>query len=269
MQPRYYSISSSTRLNPNQLHITVSVVTYATVRGIIRKGICSSFLQQTIPSSAGQESLTDITSTLSSSKEKASIVRLFIIPNTHFRLPGQEKLPKEIPNEKELFVPLNNPILMFAVGSGLAPFRSFWQELQVLQGLKGSSSIKIERVLFFGCRTRRDYLYAKELQKLSEDDDKNGQLLTYVVPVYSREHGAAKRYIQDAMLDHEKLIYSIMNNDNAFIYMCGSTRACQGVESALVSILETSSNRLITSDDAQLRLKNLKRNGKIRQDMFG
>ncbi|CAF3904232.1 unnamed protein product [Rotaria sp. Silwood1] len=268
LQPRYYSISSSTRFNENQLHITVGVATYITPRGVIREGICSSYLQQTVPLLSLDGKKTD-----PSAAEKASKVKLFVLPNIHFRLPGSDKkstnMPPTVNISEDLFVPLNSPLLMVAVGSGIAPFRSFWQELQMLQSLKGKSEIKIDRVLFMGCRTPNDFLYAKELESISCNTDNNENILTTVVPVYSRGTSAAKRYVQDAMFDYEALIYSIVKHENGFIYMCGSTRACQGVESALASIIENCSEDGITSEEAADFIKRLKENGKIKQDMFG
>ncbi|CAF1285155.1 unnamed protein product [Adineta steineri] len=266
LQPRYYSISSSTRYNPNQLHITVSIVTYRTIRDIIRNGICSNFLKQTKPLLKDDEKMID---SLTLSKENASKVQLFIVPNLHFRLPGQENLLKEINNDKELFLPLNRPLLMFAIGSGIAPFRSFWQELQILHNLNSNNNIVIDRVLFFGCRTKNDFLFAKELQLLNYEKNSSNKLLTFIIPVYSREKSAAKRYVQDAMLDYQQLISSIIKNENSFIYMCGSTRACQSIESTLASILEISNNDTLTSDQANYQIQQFKQSGKIKQDMFG
>jgi NADPH-dependent sulfite reductase flavoprotein alpha-component len=44
LQPRLYSISSSPRVSPDQVRLTVSVVRYEGTTGVQRKGVCSAFL---------------------------------------------------------------------------------------------------------------------------------------------------------------------------------------------------------------------------------
>lgn len=204
-------------------------------------------------------------------KREPSQVRLFISPNPHFRLPGQENLTLSLTPEMishgDLFIPLNSPVLMFAVGSGIAPFRSFWQELQVLEQSQGS--VQVERVLFMGCRTQKDFLYAKELEALTSETNRNDKLLTAVIPVFSRTNAGAKRYIQDAMLEYESMIYSILTQENAFVYMCGSIRSCQGIESALASTVQSCNPDRLTQWDVTNIIKQFKESGRIKQDMFG
>src|SRR4029077_8147072 len=43
--PRMYSISSSLKAHPNQVHFTIDVVHYES-RGRMRKGVCSTFLAE-------------------------------------------------------------------------------------------------------------------------------------------------------------------------------------------------------------------------------
>ena len=268
MQPRYYSISSSTRLYPNELHITVSVVTYTTPAGIIRNGICSTFLKKTIPLQ-----LEDDIKIKSSVTHNVSRVRIFISPNKHFRLPGQERLSSTLSLEAMFYgvcsIPLQVTLLMFAVGSGIAPFRSFWQELIVLQRL--NKRCKLNRILFMGCRTATDFLFAQELRSLCDEAQKDQRIFTKVIPVFSRTRTGPKRYVQHAMLDQDELIHSILMDKMSFIYMCGSTRSCQGIEASLAAILQSFStgSDLITIEDAKQTITKMKENGKIRQDIFG
>ncbi|CAF1418887.1 unnamed protein product [Adineta steineri] len=237
-----------------------------TPRGVVRKGICSNYLQQTLPKLSPDGKL--IQSTF---PRKPSQVRLFISPNPHFRLPGQDSLSinmtREMLSGGDAYLPLNSSLLMFAVGSGIAPFRAFWEELEFLERSQGN--VQVERVLFMGCRSSSDFLYAKELQSLTSQRGRGNKLLTAVIPVYSRENVVVKRYIQDVMLDYEDMIYSMLNDDNAFVYMCGSTRSCQGIESTLASILQSCGEDDLTFIQATNRIKEYKEFGRIKQDMFG
>jgi sulfite reductase (NADPH) flavoprotein alpha-component len=97
--PRLYSISSSLKAHPDQVHFTIDVVHYES-RGRMRKGVCSAFLAE---------------------RSKDAAVPVF--PNTSkFRLPEDG----------------NVPIMMVGPGTGIAPFRAFLQERKAT-GAKGKN----------------------------------------------------------------------------------------------------------------------------------
>ena len=99
LQPRLYSISSSLKAQPNQVHFTIDVVKYES-RGRQRKGVCSTFLA-----------------------ERAENAPVPVFPNTSkFRLPEDG----------------NTPIIMVGPGTGIAPFRAFLQERKAV-GAKGKN----------------------------------------------------------------------------------------------------------------------------------
>jgi sulfite reductase (NADPH) flavoprotein alpha-component len=91
LQPRLYSISSSPKAHPGEVHLTVAIVRY-TLEGRPRKGVCSTFLADR----AGG----DIR------------VPVFVHTSPHFRLPTDP----------------TRPILMVGPGTGIAPFRAFLAE---------------------------------------------------------------------------------------------------------------------------------------------
>jgi sulfite reductase (NADPH) flavoprotein alpha-component len=97
--PRMYSISSSLKAHPDQVHFTIDVVHYES-RGRMRKGVCSTFLA-----------------------ERADKAAVPVFPNTSkFRLPEDG----------------NIPIMMVGPGTGIAPFRAFLQERKAV-GAKGKN----------------------------------------------------------------------------------------------------------------------------------
>jgi sulfite reductase (NADPH) flavoprotein alpha-component len=97
--PRMYSISSSLKAHPDQVHFTIDVVHYES-RGRTRKGVCSTFLSE---------------------RSKDTPVPVF--PNaSKFRLPEDG----------------NTPIIMVGPGTGVAPFRAFLQERKAT-GTKGKN----------------------------------------------------------------------------------------------------------------------------------
>jgi sulfite reductase (NADPH) flavoprotein alpha-component len=92
LQPRLYSISSSPKANPDEVHVTVSTVRYP-FNGKQRKGVCSAFLADRATELDGE-------------------VPIFIQPAPHFRPPLDPEAP----------------MIMVGPGTGVGPFRGFLQE---------------------------------------------------------------------------------------------------------------------------------------------
>jgi len=90
MQPRLYSIASSPRAHPDEIHLTVSALRYSNGRRQ-RKGVSSTFLADR----AGDVS-----------------VPVFVQKSAHFRLPHSG----------------DAPMIMVGPGTGVAPFRGFLHE---------------------------------------------------------------------------------------------------------------------------------------------
>ncbi|MFM1852075.1 MAG: hypothetical protein RIS54_1759 [Verrucomicrobiota bacterium] len=99
LMPRLYSIASSPRLHPNQIHLTIAVVRYHT-NGRDRVGVCSSFLSDRVET--GQ-----------------TPVPVFV-SHSHFG-------PPEDPSVD---------CIMVGPGTGIAPFRAFVQD-RVALGASG------------------------------------------------------------------------------------------------------------------------------------
>jgi sulfite reductase (NADPH) flavoprotein alpha-component len=88
---RLYSIASSPKAHPQEVHLTVGVVRYHT-HGRERKGVCSTFLAERI--------------------SKGSKAEVFVTTNKKFKLPVNKE----------------TPIIMVGPGTGIAPFRAFIEE---------------------------------------------------------------------------------------------------------------------------------------------
>jgi sulfite reductase (NADPH) flavoprotein alpha-component len=100
LQPRLYSVASSLKAYPEQVHFIVDVVCYES-HGRVRKGVCSSFLA-----------------------ERADDVPVPVFPSVakHFHLPEDPAIP----------------IIMVGPGTGVAPFRAYLQERKAT-GAKGEN----------------------------------------------------------------------------------------------------------------------------------
>ncbi|MDD5581111.1 MAG: sulfite reductase subunit alpha [Methylobacter sp.] len=93
LQHRAYSISSSSKMYPDAVHLTVASVRYESYN-TLHKGVCSTFLADRV--------------------DDETDVPCFFSPNKVFRVPEDDNLP----------------MIMVGPGTGLAPFRAFLQERQ-------------------------------------------------------------------------------------------------------------------------------------------
>ena len=78
---------------------------------------------------------------------------------------------------------------MIGAGTGLAPFRSFWQERKIDKQMKKSGSGEWgQMVLYFGCRqSSQDELYKEEILQMV-----NEGVITAYHPAYSRDPNIKK-----------------------------------------------------------------------------
>jgi sulfite reductase (NADPH) flavoprotein alpha-component len=187
LQPRLYSISSSLLKNPGEVHLTVGIVRYESA-GRWRNGVASHFL--------GVRSL------------PGDDIRIFA-QTSKFRLPTDP----------------TTPIIMVGPGTGIAPFRSFLQQRQVLGGVHGKSW------LFFGNQQfHYDFLYKDELSAMLDDGS-----LSKLDLAFSRDQ-IEKTYVQHKMLEHGAELWRWLN-EGAHFYVCGDARRMAlDVHSALLSI---------------------------------
>lgn len=100
LQPRLYSIASSPRAHPGEVHLCVGIVRYES-HGRKRGGICSTFL---------------------SDRSQGLKPGVFVHSNKAFRLPENG----------------DTPVIMVGPGTGIAPFRAFLEDRRAT-GAKGAN----------------------------------------------------------------------------------------------------------------------------------
>ncbi|MBI1246657.1 hypothetical protein GC197_02290 [bacterium] len=103
LQPRLYSIASSPKAHPGQVHLTVGAVRYE-MHGRICKGVASTYLADRL--------------------HPGGSVGVYLQKSAHFRLPEDPSVP----------------IIMVGPGTGIAPFRAFLEE-RIAVGATGKSWI--------------------------------------------------------------------------------------------------------------------------------
>ena len=188
LAPRYYSIASSRKAVPDEAHLLIASVRYQ-AHGRVRNGVASMDVAER--------------------RKPGDRMPVFLKPNAHFRLPADP----------------DRPIIMIGPGTGVAPFRAFMQERDVI-GARGRNW------LVFGHRNyTHDFLYQLEWQDLL----KRG-VLTRLDVAFSRDQ-PEKRYVQHALLDARRELFAWVQ-EGAAIYVCGDANAmAKDVHATLQEVL--------------------------------
>ncbi|KAL7090331.1 hypothetical protein ACP275_12G034100 [Erythranthe tilingii] len=202
LKTRAFSISSSHLVHPNEVHLTVSVVSWTTPYKRKRSGLCSSWLASLDP------------------QQRVYIPAWF----------SKGSLPPPPPSL---------PLILVGPGTGCAPFRGFVEErsLQTEQNIQTAPIL-----FFFGCRNEKeDFLYRDFWLSHSDkngvlSEEKGGGF--YVA--FSRNQ-PKKVYVQHKMKEQSVKIWSLLNR-GAAVYIAGSANKMPAdVFSAFEEIVSTES----------------------------
>ncbi len=223
---RMYSVSSAMGAvsddAADELHLTVGGLQYETPdtpvsRAATRYGMASHFICRVIGRPADGDDR----------------IALRIVRPSRFHLPGDPA----------------RPIVMFAGGAGISPFRGFLQE-RARNGTPG------ENWLFFGTRTRNHFFYRREIERLVGE----GRLQLRVafsgddVSVrYERQAGGGGGFVFDpgarrminAVIEEEenaRQLWDLLRSEReggkeAYLYVCGQTGFGVTVMNALKNVL--------------------------------
>ena len=215
LQPRLYSIASSLKRHPGEIHITLGQVRY-TLHGTERMGVASALLSKV---------------------EAGGTLDAFIQANEHFRLPKADV-----------------PIIMIGAGTGVAPYRSFLQELEA-EGRRSPSW------LFFGERhSATDFLYEHDWQRFLESG-----LLTQLDSAFSRD-GASKYYVNHRMIERAEEFFRWLQ-DGAHIFVCGDAATLgPSVHAAILEIVCQAGD--MPMDQAEEYLRGLQDNHRYHRDVY-
>ncbi|KAF5657788.1 nadph-ferrihemo reductase [Fusarium heterosporum] len=252
LQPRYYSISSSSTVSARKLAITVGVDNSPlqqepskSIRGIttnylnaISNSLNGSTTQSETSPDALQYALNGPGDALKDHKVFACLRR------SNFKLPTMS----------------STPVIMVAAGTGLAPFRGFVLERARLK-VVGKPIGKM--ILFFGCRSPdQDYLYKEELAEIAKELEGSLEIVT----AFSRADGQPKKYVQDKVEERKEEVCRLLQ-DGASIYFCG--RASMARECG--NVVEDSMKTMNKWTDAEARswAEGSKKGNKWLEDVWG
>ncbi|EEB09094.1 NADPH-cytochrome p450 reductase [Schizosaccharomyces japonicus yFS275] len=241
MKPRYYSISSSSLVHPDTVHITAVVSRKEwNEQEHVFYGVATNYL---------------LAHCLHNGHQKKHH------PNgLEYQIDGPRAkwaggVPVFIKKSNFHLAPPNVPIIMVGPGTGVAPFRAFVMERAKL----ASDGVKVAKtVLFYGCqRSNEDFLYADEWKQYKEQMGDAFEMFC----AFSREQDH-KVYVQHKMLEHADLISDVIDNGGVF-YICGDAeRMAKDVTNALAEILTT------PKVDGAKRVKELRDNNRFLEDTW-
>lgn len=119
------------------------------------------------------------------------------------------------------------PILMFATGTGIAPFRAFLKH-RVRHANRGPA------VLLFGVRTAADLLYVDELQSmLTGPDDR----LALAISREQINANGGRMYVGDRLASVADVVAPLLATGSLHVFQCGLKGMETGIEAACTEIL--------------------------------
>ncbi|KAM9596861.1 nitric oxide synthase, inducible [Trichechus inunguis] len=227
LKPRYYSISSSRDHTPTEVHLTVAVVTYRTRdgQGPLHHGVCSTWLSNLKPQDA---------------------VPCFLRSASGFQLP-------EDPSQ---------PCILIGPGTGIAPFRSFWQ--QRLHDIEHKGLQRGRMTLVFGCRhPDEDHIYREETLEMARRG-----VLHEVHTAYSRLPGQPKVYVQDILRQQlASEVLRVLHKEQGHLYVCGDVRMARDLAHSLKQLVAAKLS--LNEEQVEDYFFQLKSQKRYHEDIFG
>jgi len=226
LHPRYYTISSSSSVNPITVHITAAILRGMKKDGTEFRGLCSNYMKE-----------------VAERKIKENrILRVFPRDST-FRLPSDP----------------SKPIIMIGPGTGIAPMRAFLQERQYQ---KQTQQVHVgPAILYFGCKHRsKDYLYQHELETFQKEG-----VLTQLHLAFSRDQ-ERKVYVQHLLQENMAETWKMVDENGAYIYICGGIKMGHDVSETLKKIVMKMSAR--DYEQARQYMDRLHEEGRFIQELW-
>lgn len=237
LQPRYYSISSSSLAQQHKVSIT-AVVEEIKKPGAphILKGVTTNYLLalKKIQDTNADPSVHSQSYILGGPRNKYDGVQVPIhIRRSAFRLPSTH----------------STPVIMVGPGTGVAPFRAFVQERAACAARGETVGMTL---LFFGCRRQNDdFLYREEWTEYKKVLGCKFDIIT----AFSRE-GPTKIYVQDCLKQHASRV-NILIDQGAYFYVCGdASKMAHEVNLVLKMIL--AGQRSISAPESEKIIKDMR-----------
>ncbi|KAI8332845.1 hypothetical protein BC941DRAFT_435540 [Chlamydoabsidia padenii] len=251
LQPRYYSISSSSSESGTIVSATAVTLKYNPTPDRIVYGVNTNYLW----------AIHQASSSLSLETPKYIVEgprQQYLIPDSK-----QIKIPVHIRKSTFRLPPSSiTPVIMVGPGTGVAPFRGFVRERvyqkQVLDEQVGAT------VLFFGCRrSTEDYLYADEWPSLFKS---LGDGPSRIITAFSRESDE-KVYVQQRLAEHGQEMWDLLANQGAYFYVCGDAKYM--AKDVLQTVIDMAKSYGGLGDDAAVAfIQELRKSNRYVEDVW-
>eukprot|EP01012_Entosiphon_sulcatum_P018795 TRINITY_DN23597_c0_g1_i1.p1 TRINITY_DN23597_c0_g1~~TRINITY_DN23597_c0_g1_i1.p1 ORF type:complete len:570 (+),score=69.42 TRINITY_DN23597_c0_g1_i1:16-1725(+) len=214
IRPRLFSIASASIADPVNFSLLVATVEYITPYKRTRTGLCTSWLRR--------------------------------LPVGTPLLVGFRKTGFQLCSTKL-------PIIMIGPGTGVAPFRAFWQHR--------IHTSEAPNLLFFGARNKsKDFFFAEELNILQ------GENKLTLITAFSRDQ-KDKIYVQARIRQHGKEVAKLVLEQCAIVYVAGNARLMpESVREALQDALTEHGN--MDAPAAEAYVQTMKRQNRLHFDTW-
>ncbi|KAI4214837.1 MAG: hypothetical protein LQ351_002550 [Letrouitia transgressa] len=248
LQPRYYSISSSSLVQKTKISIT-AVVEEINIPGPkpnIVKGVTTNYLLALKQKQHGEPHPDPhgLTYAITGPRNKYDGVHVPVhVRHSNFKLPSDP----------------SKPIVMVGPGSGVAPFRGFIQE-RAAQAKAGETVGKT--ILFYGCRKpTEDFLYKDEWDMYKQALGDSFELFT----AFSRE-SSQKVYVQQRLSEQAVLVNDLLQQKANF-YVCGdASNMAREVNTMLGQII--SQQRGLSAEKGEEIVKAMRSSNQYQEDVW-
>ncbi|KAI9827157.1 MAG: NADPH-cytochrome P450 reductase [Thelocarpon impressellum] len=248
IQPRYYSISSSSLAQKDKISIT-AVVESLRVPGAthVLKGVTTNYLLALKQKQHGDPNPDPhgLTYAITGPRNKYDGIHVPVhVRHSNFKLPSDP----------------SRPIIMVGPGTGVAPFRGFVQE-RAAQAKAGQPVGKT--ILFFGCRRKsEDFMYQKEWEEYGQALGSNFELVT----AFSRD-GPNKVYVQQRLREHGKEVEALLQQHKAYFYVCGdAANMAREVNTTLCNVI--AEHRGVGEAKAEEIVKAMRSSNQYQEDVW-
>ncbi|KAI1386437.1 NADPH-cytochrome P450 reductase [Hypoxylon trugodes] len=247
LQPRYYSISSSSLVQPKKISIT-AVVENQLIPGRAEpfRGVATNYLLALKQKQNGDPNPEPfgLTYEIHGPRNKYDGIHVPVhVRHSNFKLPSDP----------------SKPIILIGPGTGVAPFRGFVQE-RARQAENGENVGRT--ILFFGCRKQNeDFMYKSEWEQYKKALGDNFELIT----AFSRE-GPKKVYVQHRLKERAQEVNQLLEK-KAYLYVCGdAANMAREVNTVLAQII--SEQRGISEAKGEEIVKNMRAANQYQEDVW-
>ncbi|KAJ1667448.1 NAPDH-dependent diflavin reductase [Coemansia sp. RSA 1813] len=151
----------------------------------------------------------------------------------------------------------DTPLIMVGPGTGIAAFMAFIQHRRHVDPQSAN-------YLFFGCRSEhKDFYYRTQLEQWCSEG------CLHLFCAFSRDSAdGSKVYVQDRIRDNGSLVWSLLSEQQASVYVSGNAnRMPQDVRAAFVDVVTRHGDGL-SADDAGEYIRAMEKSGRYQEECW-